>query len=103
MGILDHPVNLDLLEWKRSLDIIKKSVDDPMNKSHTPMLRYWNFYLTREQNIYFRVRYNLMGVIGEVGGIMGLLGSITFYLLTPLYYKKNEMEVYREFKRMSGP
>lgn len=100
LGIFDSPINLELLEWMRSIDIVKKSTDDPMNK-HAPMLRYWNFYLTREQGIYFRVRYNLMGVIGEVGGIMGLLGSIAYYLLKPLYYKKNEMEVYHEFKRMN--
>ena len=63
-----------------------------------PMIRYWNFYLSKEQNAYFRVRYNLMQAIGEVGGIMGVFGTVLVYILMPCYYYKNEVEVMLELE-----
>ena len=63
------------------------------------MIRYWNFYLSREQNAYYRVRYTVMMVIGEVGGVMSVVGSFLFYILKPLYYKRNELQVMLELEK----
>lgn len=63
------------------------------------MIRYWNFYLSREQNAYYRVRYTVMMVIGEVGGVMSVAGSILFYILKPFYYKRNELQVMLELEK----
>lgn len=93
MGIIDIPKVLNLLEWTKGVDLYKQNIDDPLNKAHTSMVRYWNFYLTQERNIYFRVRYNLMRAIGEVGGVLGMFSALLAYLLKPFYYNKNELEV----------
>ena len=63
------------------------------------MLRYWNFILSREQNAYFRVRYNIMAIIGEVGGVMGVVNAVFAFLLTPCTYQKHELTVLSELEK----
>ena len=59
-GIFDDPKELVFLEWQKGIQVRKRSDSDPMNKDHMSMIRYWNMYLSKEQNEYYRVRYNLM-------------------------------------------
>ena len=83
LGIIDVPVDHYILEWVQGITIFKESKIDPLNKVHTPLIKYWNFMLSREQNAYFRVRYNMMTIIGEVGGVMGLVTTVFAFILTP--------------------
>ena len=39
-----------------------------------------------------------MDAIGEVGGIMGVFGTVLVYILMPWYYYKNEIEVMLELE-----
>ena len=39
-----------------------------------------------------------MEAIGEVGGIMGVFGTVLVYILMPCYYYKNEVEVLLELE-----
>lgn len=39
-----------------------------------------------------------MEAIGEVGGIMGVVGTVLVYILMPCYYYKNEIEVMMELE-----
>lgn len=59
-GVFDFQKELEIMEWYSGVKLQKKSNSDPLNAKHMPMIRYWNLYLSREQNAYFRVRYNVM-------------------------------------------
>ena len=63
------------------------------------MIRYWNFVLNQEQNIYARDRYNFLAIVEEAGGVMGFITALLFYMLRPMYYKRNELEVLLELEK----
>lgn len=102
LGIIDTPQEMSILEWKQGITIYKETKSDPMNDGHQAMIRYWNFYLLREQNAYYRVRYNLMTIIGEVGGVMGVVTTVIAFLLGPCTYQKHELTVLSELEKKNN-
>ena len=97
--MFDEPTLINILEWTRGSKLVKKSGNDPVNRDHQPMIRYWNFVTIQDQNIYARDRYNLLAIIEEAGGVMGFITALLFYMLRPIYYKRNELEVLLELEK----
>jgi hypothetical protein len=46
---------------------------DKKNGYRDDMIRYYNFYLINQGNVYQRTRYNLMILFGEIGGLITVL------------------------------
>lgn len=102
VGIFDTPTMVNILEWVRGSKLVKNGASDPLNVDHQPMIRYWNFVLNQEQNIYARDRYNFLAIVEEAGGVMGFITALLFYMLRPMYYKRNELEVLLELEKMKN-
>ena len=49
------------------------------NKGHTDMIYYWNFIMINEQHTNERVRYKIMHILSELGG---LFSTLTFLIGT---------------------
>lgn len=86
-----------MLEYETGVEIYKSSADDPLNKDHAPMVRYFNFLLKRERAAYFRQRYNLMDILGEVGGAQAFLAAICIFLIIPFTYKRHGLKVLKQY------
>ena len=49
-----------------------------------------------------RVRYQILDILGEVGGIYSALSSVAFIMLSIYNYKLHESIVYQEFLKSKG-
>ena len=83
-----------MVEFAAGMTIYKKSDSDAANKNHTNMIKYYNFLLTKERELYFRQRFNFMMILGEVGGAQSFILQIILFLLGPLYYKRHHLKIY---------
>ena len=61
------------------------------------MLQFWNLLLTEDQSYHERIRYKMMEIMGEVGGIMSILMPLMWVIMYPLTYKIHHISVYKEF------
>ena len=70
--------------------------DDFLNNryEHTDMIYSWNFVMTNERGYWLRIRYSILDIIGEVGGVeSAIIGFLTFFF--SLYtYRGNQAVVY---------
>lgn len=62
-----------MVEFTPGMTIYKNSASDSANKNHTSMIKYYNFLLTKERELYFRQRFNFMMILGEVGGAQAFM------------------------------
>jgi len=49
-----------------------------------------------------RVRYQILDILGEVGGIYSAISSIIFILFAVYNYKLHESVIYQEFLKIKG-
>ena len=99
-GLYDRPHETEFQEIRfNPLTIYKIASMDVMNDEsvHAPLLQYWNFLLTEDQNFYKRKEYKLMDIFGEVGGLMAIVSTAIIFALAPWNYKRHEINVMREF------
>lgn len=73
-----------------------------MNKNQTEFLQYWNVILTKESITYMRVKYKMVDLIGDVGGLLSILNLLAFLIALPFNYKKHEIKVYKHYKRLEN-
>ena len=97
VGLNDTPLELDFLEYIQSVrTTLKPSKSDPLNK-HTDMLQFWNMLLTEDQSYYERIRYKMLEIMGEVGGLMAVLMPLMWVIMYPATYKIHHISVYKEY------
>ena len=65
----------------------------------TDMLQYWNMVLTEEQSYHERIRYKMLDIMGEVGGVTAVLMSLMWIIMYPLTYKTHHISVYKEYMK----
>ena len=87
------------IEYFDGITFKKFDKQDPFSKGHTKMIKYYNLLYARERGIHFRKRFNLMNILGEIGGIKTVLGSFFALMLSPLYYKRHGIEVLKEYNK----
>merc|ERR1711959_779360 len=66
------------------------------------MVYYWNFIMIHEGTLSQRVRYNILDILEEVGGIYSAISSLVFILFSAYNYKLHESIVYQEFLKTKG-
>ena len=97
VGLNDTPLELDFLEYVQSVrTTLKPSKSDPLNK-HTDMLQFWNMLLTEDQSYHERIRYKMLEIMGEVGGVMAVLMPLMWVIMYPATYKVHHISVYQEY------
>ena len=97
VGLNDTPLELDFLEYIQSVrTTLKPSKSDPLNK-HTDMLQFWNMLLTEDQSYHERIRYKMLEIMGEVGGVMAVLMPLMWVIMYPATYKIHHISVYKEY------
>jgi hypothetical protein len=58
------------------------------------MIYYWNFIMVHDGILTTRIRYNLLDILGDVGGFRGAIESILMIIFGIYNYKYHEAVVY---------
>ena len=79
------------------MKMVKRSIDDPMNKNKDDLVVYFNFLLADSGTIYTRTCFNLIDLCREQGGIMKTLSIIAIVVLIPFRFKRHELNVFFDY------
>ena len=93
VGIWDTPESFEYLEYHAGNHWWKNFGQDEYNLEHHDMVYYWNFILTNEMKLSQRIRYSLLEVVGEIGGLyegMVVFMACFFYVYN---YKLHEAQM----------
>lgn len=61
------------------------------------MVYYANFQLSEKNTKFYRISYNLMELLGEVGGLIEMIGLLAVFLLIPFNYNLNKIMFLKDF------
>ena len=73
---------------------------DSYNGNHTDLIYSFNMVLKQEGILSQRVRYNLMMILGESGGLLSSITAIFYMVFSVLNYKETHSVVYEEYCRI---
>lgn len=103
VGFIDETKEFDYLNPLYSSKIFHKPYGyDSYNIEHPDMLYYWNFIMIHEGTLSQRMRYQLLDILEEVGGLYSALSSLVIILFSVYNYKLHESIVYQEFLKTKG-
>ena len=96
VGFYDEPAVYDYIDHMYSLNVfIKPYGNDYYNKEpHQNMLFYWNIILVHEGELNQRVRYTLIDILGEFGGVYQAVSLFTMVFFSIYSYKFHESVVF---------
>ncbi len=70
VGLMDEYESFDYLHQTNGVPFWKPFGYDAYNVNHPHMLFYWNFAMLNEAKSSIRVRYHLIDVVEQVGGLL---------------------------------
>jgi hypothetical protein len=61
------------------------------------LVYYQNFMLSEKNTKYYRIAYNTMDVLGDIGGLIEVLKIILMVVLIPFNYNLNKINILKDF------